>query len=34
MVALVGMAAAVHHLAGDGEKAPKTPADEPVPENL
>ena len=34
VVALGALAIAVHRLGGDGERAPKTPADEPVPENL
>jgi MFS transporter, DHA1 family, multidrug resistance protein len=34
LVALVALAIAVHRLGGDGERAAKTPDDEPVPENL
>jgi MFS transporter, DHA1 family, multidrug resistance protein len=33
VVALTALAIAVHHLGGDGERAPRTPSDEPVPEN-
>jgi DHA1 family multidrug resistance protein-like MFS transporter len=34
VVALSALAIAVHRLGGDGERAPKTPSEEPVPENL
>jgi len=34
VVALGALAIAVHRLGGDGERAPRTPSDEPVPENL
>jgi DHA1 family multidrug resistance protein-like MFS transporter len=34
VVALGALAIAVHRLGGDGERAARTPADEPVPENL
>jgi DHA1 family multidrug resistance protein-like MFS transporter len=34
VVALIGLAIAVHRLGGDSDRAPRTPSDEPVPENL
>jgi MFS family permease len=34
VVFLVALAIAVRRLGGDSERAPKTPSDEPVPENL
>jgi DHA1 family multidrug resistance protein-like MFS transporter len=34
VVALAALAIAVHRLGGDGERAPRTPSEEPVPENL
>jgi len=34
VVGLLGLAVAVHRLGGGGDKAARTPADEPVPENL
>ena len=34
VVALAALAIAVHRLGGTGERGPRTPSDEPVPENL
>jgi DHA1 family multidrug resistance protein-like MFS transporter len=34
VVALIALAIAVHRLGSDGDRAPRTPSDEPVPENL
>ena len=34
VVALIALAIAVHRLGSDGDKAPGTPSEEPVPENL
>jgi hypothetical protein len=34
VVFLAALAIVVHRLGGDGERGPKTPSDEPVPENV